>query len=122
MIEKYRLNKLKVPNIKLPKEEDIGNTEYKREITNFEKIREKYLTQMIFRLNEGGGVAYYYIGVNDDGSFYNWDEETKLTSLKNLLDLIYLANAKIVYILEFNSGYKVKIKSEVLDEINHWSF
>jgi GTPase len=75
------------------------------------KHKIKYLTQMIYRLNEGNGVAYYYLGIDDNGSFYNWNLETKKESLKNLIDIILDINAKIIYILEFNSGYKIKIYS-----------
>lgn len=105
-----------IKNYILPKENDDGNIEYKREILNLNKIKNKYLIQMIYRLNEGNGIAYYYIGVNDDGTFYKWDEKTKKESLKNLIEIISEINAKIKYILEFNSGYKIKIYS---DEFNN---
>lgn len=101
---------IKIDNFKLPKESDSGNIEYKREISL--NNMDKYLTQMIYRLNEGNGIAYYYLGVDDNGNFYDWDEKVKSDSLKNLIDIISKINAKINYILEFNSGYKVKIYSE----------
>lgn len=100
-----------IENYKLPKEDDTGNIEYKREILNLNRLKWKYSTQMIYRLNEGKGIAYYYLGVNDDGSFYEWDKETKKRSLKNLIEIINLIDCNIEYILEFNSGYKVKIRS-----------
>ena len=99
-----------IENYKLPPESDEGNIEYKREISS--RNKEKYLTQMIYRLNEGNGIAYYYLGVDDDGNFYDWDDKIKKASLKNLIDIISEVNAKINYILEFNTGYKVKIYSD----------
>lgn len=101
-----------IENYKLPKENDEGNIEYKREILDFKKCSKKYSSQMIYRLNEGRGIAYYYLGVCDDGSFYDWNKEIKKESLKNFIDIVSMINANIVYILEFNSGYKIKIRSE----------
>lgn len=102
---------IKIPNFKLPEEDDEGNIEYKREILDFEKRSHKYSSQMIYRLNEGNGIAYYYLGVYDNGTFYNWSKSVKNESLKNLIDIVTMINANIEYILEFNSGYKVKISS-----------
>tara|TARA_B100001093_G_scaffold509349_1_gene573194 strand:- start:181 stop:519 length:339 start_codon:yes stop_codon:yes gene_type:complete len=50
------------------KENDLGPIEYKRELKNMnnEKIK-KYATQMKFRVIEGNGIAYYLIGVEDNG-------------------------------------------------------
>lgn len=104
---------INIKNYKLPQECDEGNIEYKREILNLDKIKNKYKTQMIFRLNEGKGVAYYYLGVNDNGTFYNWDKTTKKLSLQNLIEIVSEINAEIRYILEFNSGYKIKIYSKI---------
>ena len=101
---------INLKNYKLPKESSDGNIEYKREIHS--DRQKKYLIQMIYRLNEGNGVAYYYLGVDDNGNFYNWDNNTKKNSLKNLIDIISQINAHVKYILEFNTGYKVKIYSE----------
>ena len=50
------------------RENDLGPIEYKRELKNMiESKIKKYATQMKFRLIEGGGTAYYLIGVKDDG-------------------------------------------------------
>ena len=52
-------------------EDYYGNIEYKRYFNQKDKHRcEKYITQLNFRVNEGGGKAIYLIGVNDDGSIY----------------------------------------------------
>lgn len=104
---------INIKGYKLPKESEDGNIEYKREILNIDLIKDKYSVQMIYRLNEGVGIAYYYLGVSDNGEFHNWSKEDKRKSLQNLIEIINNIDAKIEYILEFNSGYKVKIRSEV---------
>lgn len=104
----------------LPEENNEGNIEYKREILNFEKCKNKYVSQMIFRLNEGNGIAYYYLGVNDNGTFYDWTKEEKKKSLKNFIELVLQIDANIIYILEFNSGYKIKIKSHKYNNSFLW--
>lgn len=53
---------------KLTKEEYYGNTEYKLKFIDMNPAKiEKYATQLKFRLIEGKGVAYYYVGVSDSG-------------------------------------------------------
>ena len=47
------------------KEDDEGNTEYKRSLINPTKERLEHLTQLNFRLNEGSGESIYQIGVED---------------------------------------------------------
>lgn len=55
----------------LPPEIEEGNKEYKRYFKEVSKKRFFELTtQMNWRLIEGNGVAYYYLGVNDDGTIY----------------------------------------------------
>ena len=49
-------------------EENDGNVEYKRHLNDKNENRiDNLATQMKFRVNEGGGEALYYIGVEDDG-------------------------------------------------------
>lgn len=56
----------------LPPEIEEGNREYKCYFKNIKKDRFIELsTQMNWRLNEGNGICYYYIGVNDDGTIYD---------------------------------------------------
>jgi GTPase len=112
-IRRKSLEKLNnLPN-KLEQEKEDGNIEYKREIISMGLIKEKYAIQMIYRLNEGNGVAYYYLGVYDNGKFYDWTKEIKKKSLQNLIEIVDYVDSKIEYIIEFNSGYKVKIKSDI---------
>lgn len=78
-------------------EEEEGNIEYKRYISNISKKRfSQLLSQMKWRLSEGEGKAIYYIGVNDDGSFYKLTDEKRETSISNITRLSELANAEIV--------------------------
>ena len=56
----------------LPPEIEEGNIEYKCYFKDIRKQRFIELsTQMNWRLNEGNGTAYYYIGVNDNGTIYD---------------------------------------------------
>lgn len=53
----------------LPPENDEGYREYKLKLINLEEKRFTHLvTQMKFRIMEGGGEAIYEIGVADDGT------------------------------------------------------
>uniref|UniRef100_A0A0G4HQX4 Tr-type G domain-containing protein n=1 Tax=Chromera velia CCMP2878 TaxID=1169474 RepID=A0A0G4HQX4_9ALVE len=52
----------------MDQEEDEGNVEYKWKLCNVNDMRLDHLTtQMKYRLEEGGGVAHYKIGVEDSG-------------------------------------------------------
>lgn len=54
---------------KLPPENSYGKTEYKLKLSNNadKKRIERLASQMKYRLAEGGGEAFYVIGVTDDG-------------------------------------------------------
>eukprot|EP00747_Dinoflagellata_sp_TGD_P054789 gnl/TRDRNA2_/TRDRNA2_149204_c3_seq1.p1 gnl/TRDRNA2_/TRDRNA2_149204_c3~~gnl/TRDRNA2_/TRDRNA2_149204_c3_seq1.p1 ORF type:complete len:258 (+),score=40.19 gnl/TRDRNA2_/TRDRNA2_149204_c3_seq1:53-775(+) len=55
----------------LPPENDLGCVEYKWRLGKDHRISqriERLVTQMKFRLCEGGGTAYYMLGVRDCGS------------------------------------------------------
>ena len=81
----------------LTKELDDGNTEYKRCLVNIDDKRmEEYITQMIWRVGEGNGEAIYYLGIEDDGSFYPWTVDEKNESLKMIKKIASKANLKIV--------------------------
>ena len=83
----------------LPKELDDGNIEYKRCLVNILPNRiEEYITQMKWRISEGNNEAIYYIGIEDDGSFYEWTEKEKNESLKTIKKIVLKANLKIVKI------------------------
>jgi|SaaInlStandDraft_6_1057023.scaffolds.fasta_scaffold02655_4 GTP-binding protein EngB required for normal cell division len=103
----------------LPKEIEEGNIEYKRYlISNNNNRIEELTSQMNWRLIEGKGCCYYYIGVNDDGTIYN-----KLTNNQFKISLNILkkmskgCNAKIYNIKKNKHNncnwYKIKfIKNE----------
>ena len=77
-------------NIQLPcqpKETEIGNKEYKRRIMfdkNISKMIEKRRTQMLYRLYEGYGTAYYFIGVEDNGEPQGITVQEMSTTFQNL--------------------------------------
>ena len=49
-----------------------GNHEYKRLFKNINSKKLNELSsQMNWRLEEGCGICYYYIGINDNGTIYS---------------------------------------------------
>jgi GTPase len=59
----------------MEKESEFGNIEYKRKIVGIDdKKILSYASQMRYRVSQGNHIAYYYIGVNDDGSIYGIDD------------------------------------------------
>lgn len=69
----------------LDPENDDGYIEYKYKLTNFtpEKM-EKRMTQMKYRIDEGCGEAFYYIGIMDDGTPLGLNETEYNESVANL--------------------------------------
>lgn len=78
------------------KEEYYGNKEYKLFI-NIKK-KERILSQFFFRMREGYGKSYYFIGVTDNGSLY-------ITNIKYLL---YSIN-KFINIIQKHTKFKLRI-------------
>ena len=77
-------------------ENDFGNIEYKRKIININTDRfEELKTQMLFRLNEGNGICYYYLGINDDGTLYNMNNKEKNETFKNFKNIVTSLSLKI---------------------------
>jgi GTPase len=69
----------------LDKEKDDGNIEYKRELINLDdEIFNRRITQMKYRLYEGHGEAFYFIGVTDDGIVSGIPEHEFKESILNL--------------------------------------
>ena len=68
----------------LSPEIEEGNIEYKRCLIDFPDIHrlEELKSQMIWRIKEGGGEAIYYLGINDDGTFYEWTTDEKEETIK----------------------------------------
>jgi elongation factor 1-alpha len=73
----------------LPEEPDEGNTEYKLKFDKPSMDRVQHLTtQMIYRLNEGDGTAFYQVGVLDSGQVTGLTEEE---IFETLLILFYMS-------------------------------
>lgn len=113
-------------NTKLPKEIEKGNIEYKRVLNNVNKERFKQLvSQMLWRLEEGSGIAYYYLGIDDDGTYYGLNNKQLKFSKKILIAMAERCNAKvnelerIKHLSKFVIKYKITINdsTEDLDEI-----
>jgi len=103
-------------SIYLDPEIEEGNVEYKRCLCNTEIIRiEEYTSQMIWRIGEGKGEAIYYLGVEDNGTFYNWNETQKNKTLQTFKKIVTKANLKIAklekikYNIESKTNYYFKI-------------
>ncbi|CAH8560780.1 unnamed protein product [Schistosoma bovis] len=74
----------KMPHI-LPPEIEEGNIEYKRKLVDPTPNRfEQLVTQMKWRLNEGGGKAIYKLGVDDDGHVSGLHPSELISSLTTL--------------------------------------
>ena len=113
----------------LPPEIEEGNVEYKRHLCSEElktltknyNIRfQQLVTQMKYRLFEGNGIAIYYIGVEDNGSYYKLSKEERKESIIVIKKMVLYLEAKIDYFI-FNENYvkviiKDKWKSNILPE------
>jgi len=65
------------------RESETGPVEYKLRVDDPHKI-EKIASQMKYRLNEGGGEAWYELGVTDDGELIGIPPEIAMKSIENL--------------------------------------
>lgn len=86
------------------RESDSGNREYKLRLCDLtpERIQE-LTTQMIFRLGEGKGTAYYMLGINDDGIPIGITPDEMKESLGNIDSISSTANAEM-RVLRTESG------------------
>jgi len=83
----------------LDKEIEEGNIEYKRCLTNIDdRRREEFISQMLWRIKEGNGEAIYYLGVEDDGTFYNWNKNEIKQTIESFKKIVSMAKLKIVRI------------------------
>ena len=99
--------------IKLVPEVEWGNKEYKRFFKDISKKKLFSLTaQMNWRLDEGDGICYYYIGVNDDGSIENISKEEYNYTIKIIKQMVVECNAKICNIININNYYVITIKKK----------
>ncbi|MDP7976684.1 MAG: elongation factor 1-alpha, partial [TACK group archaeon] len=76
----------------MQQESDSGNIEYKLKISPLDHDRFLELaTQMLYRLNEGGGEAFYELGLSDDGQPIGLPQaelEESLANMRSLCDFI----------------------------------
>lgn len=106
----------------LPPEKEEANLEYKRYITaTEEQDKERFdrlLSQLNWRIHEGKRIygineAYYYIGINDDGTISDINETMVDTSIKNLR----MISQKINYSLDVIEFQKSKSSSVAICKI-----
>jgi elongation factor 1-alpha len=82
--------------VKLPRESEEGNIEYKSTLRGADREKvERLATQMKYRLFEGGGEAIYVLGVDDEGNIVGLSEEDERESLRLLEEAAREAGAKL---------------------------
>ena len=85
--------------MKYPKESEDGKVEYKLVLSNIDEDRlQELASQMKYRLEEGGGEAFYIIGVSDNGEVLGLSEDELNKSLEILSKIASIINAKIVHV------------------------
>lgn len=79
------------------KENDYGNKEYKLELVNINagKIN-RLITQFKFRLFEGSGLAWYYIGYSDNGIPMGLNKYKYTKTLSNILKVINYLELNVI--------------------------
>ena len=98
----------------LPKEIEEGNIEYKRDLLNIDDERKNHLaSQMKWRIKEGNSKAIYYIGINDDGSFYGLEKKDLNICIKTIKEIAKIINAKIIKLERQNINNKYYCKIEI---------
>ena len=98
---------------KLPPEVEEGNKEYKRMLCSLSRYRFQQLqSQMKWRINEGNGIAIYFIGVDDDGTIVKLSTKERKESLKNIKKIALQINAYVDSI-EYKNYYEVVIKKKI---------
>lgn len=89
-------------------ESEYDNVEYKKNINLLNKKKiQHYATQINYRLINGNGNCYLYLGIEDWGEVCGLNNEEILQSFKNLITIInslnyfqlniYLSKIKIIY-------------------------
>lgn len=123
-LDKINIKTKEIPN--QPAEKYYGNREYKYKITNITNNKlDKRATQCLFRLAEGKGKAMYLLGVNDNGNIKGLSKYELLITLKNILEIFNIVEAKIktitIYNIESKNVYCValKIYKEDLDSLDN---
>jgi GTPase len=110
-------------NFVMPRENDDGHIEYKRELSGNENNRlEKYASQMLWRISENPErkTAIYYIGIDDDGSIVGLSEIKIIKNIKKIIKICKIINAriKIVFIIQVFDKFLLKI---IVSDPNYYS-
>lgn len=82
----------------LPRESDVGCVEYKVRLNNehHDAFRvQRLTTQMKFRLCEGGGTAYYLLGVSDSGFATGLGPRDHATAAEVLMNVAAIGGATL---------------------------
>ncbi|MEM0076390.1 MAG: GTP-binding protein, partial [Thermoproteota archaeon] len=96
-------------NYELPKEIENGNIEYKLKVViNDSERLEELATQLNYRLNEGGGEAFYELGVSNEGELIGLSEEEAKITLTNFEKICKRVNASFIVVRE-TEGKKGKV-------------
>ena len=89
---------------KIPIENDFGNCEYKVNISRVHKKKlYKLAAQLKFRLYEGEGKAYYFLGFHDNGVPIGIFMKDFIQSLLTFCDMIELLDV-IITKIKFYKG------------------
>ena len=80
---------------------DTGNLEYKLHLCGLdsEKLQTR-ATQLRYRVNEGGGECFYYVGVKDDGQAVGITKEEYNESCENLRQIARLVDCTVLTLEE----------------------
>lgn len=102
----------------LTPEKEEGNVEYKRLISNCHNRFESLASQMKWRLIEGNGICYYYIGIEDNGSISKMSRLSLYKSLTNLKKISNIINSQITKIELFNNNLSEYLIVEIKKTFN----
>ena len=98
-------------------ENDNGFIEYKRDLINMNKNKiEKYASQMRYRVAEGEGLAYYLIGIDDNGEIYGIKSYNK--TILNLQKIVHVAKCSVKQITKYYYKNKTFIFCEIKAEFD----
>lgn len=103
----------------LPPESEEDHIEYKRKLSYdmLENIKvDNLVTQIKWRVKEGGGNATYYLGVNDNGTIYGLDRIESKETLNVFKIVVQKADVEIVKINRINYMNKMYYKIEIKEK------
>ena len=103
------------------KEKDYGNKEYKLELVDINEHKiDRLITQFRFRLFEGSGLAWYYIGFTDYGIPNGLNKYKYTKTLNNILKVINYIKLKLLkfIIRKGINGYCFILKLKTINKID----